>query len=151
MIIFLQRELNHDPFDPQRPCEPVQRFHPQPVIVSLDRHRGVRRHLAFAPLAQHPSMSEVDAPGLIERVEAFYDIVGVAGTRYQTFSSGISRTVPPRYEGRHCPHPRVLSGVKRLGPQVQVCNATVGADGETGDRHENVPGWVGRGNKSPTM
>jgi hypothetical protein len=142
MINFLYEDLSDDSFDPKRPCEPIQRFRPQPMIVTLGHHRRIGRDLAFAPQAQHPSVCQIDAPFAVERVEAPDHVIRLAGAAYRSLTGRIPRALTPGDEGGHRPHPGVFGGFERLGPRLLVWRGTVGGHGLSGVMHEWVPtGW----------
>jgi hypothetical protein len=48
-IIFLQKNLYHDPFDAEGPVQPFERFNPASMVVSFRGYGKTGRHLPLAP------------------------------------------------------------------------------------------------------
>jgi hypothetical protein len=105
--------LAYDTFDAQRPFQPPQCFNPQPVIVTLSRHRRAWRNLTLPPNAQNPRMREVDAPLAVQTVEAFDHIIRLTRPAYTTLVGAIPRTFPPSHQRGHGPKPGLLGAFKR--------------------------------------
>ncbi len=88
------------------------------MVLAVGNDRETWCDLPFTPDAQNAGMCEVDASPAVKPVEAFDDIIGIAGARCAPFVGGVPCAFAPSDERRHGPQPRVLGALER--PDVRI-------------------------------